>query len=165
MMLNTLFTALRGTFMNTETFGQKLNIKRPYAMGLYCEIKEKVLLQSDISLEKYPDFINISWSATASLMRRHAQESPLPQGSVKIPMKLWIGKEKASLEIFRKIKGFVFDNYLEPEKMLQKVKAEEEEEDEFFTTFFIFRLISLQNNQIRIFKCNIVFLFKHPLDE
>ena len=79
-------------------------------------------------------------------------------------MKLWIGKEKASLEIFRKIKGFVFDNYLEPEKML-KVKAEEEEEDEFFTTFFIFRLISLQNNQIRIFKCNIVFLFKHPLDE
>ena len=39
-----------------------------------------------------------------------------------------------SLEIFRKMKGFVIDNNLEPEKLPLDVNTEEEE-DEFFVTF------------------------------
>ena len=37
--------------------------------------------------------------------------------------------------IFRKMKSFVHDNYIQPEKILLDVKAEEKEEDEFFVTF------------------------------
>ena len=33
------------------------------------------------------------------------------------------------------MKSFVFDIYLEPEKISLDVKKEEEEEDEFFVTF------------------------------
>ena len=39
-----------------------------------------------------------------------------------------------SLEIFRKMKGFVIDKNLEPEKLPLDVNTEEEE-DEFFVTF------------------------------
>ena len=55
------------------------------------------------------------------------------------------------------MKSFVFDIYLEPEKISLDVKKEEEEEDEFFVTFQTFRLISLENNHRRIFKCNTIF--------
>ena len=60
---------------------------------------------------------------------------PLSQGGLEISIKLRVGKEKAILEILRKIKGYVLDNYLEPEKIPLDVKTEEEEEDEFFVTF------------------------------
>ena len=56
--------------------------------------------------------------------------SQLLQAGLEIPIKLRLGKGKASLEIFRKIKDFVLDNDLQPEK------------------------ISPENNHIRIFKCN-----------
>ena len=46
------------------------------------------------------------------------------------------------------MKGFVLHNYLEPEKIPLDVKREEEEENDLFVTFQIFRLISLENNQI-----------------
>ena len=59
----------------------------------------------------------------------------LLQGDLEIPIKLQVGKGKAILEIFRKMKGFVLDNYLEPEKIPLDVKTEKEEEDEFFVTF------------------------------
>ena len=55
------------------------------------------------------------------------------------------------------MKGFVLDNYLEPEKILLDVKTEKEEGDEFFVTFQTFRFILLENNHIRIFKCNMIF--------
>ena len=66
--------------------GQKLNIKNdkinlfdPYAMGLCCEIKGKIefILSSDVFFEKHPDFVNISESTTASLMRWYAQQSSI----------------------------------------------------------------------------------------
>ena len=57
------------------------------------------------------------------------RRSSLPQGDLEIPIKLRVRKGKASLEIFRKIKDFVLDNYLEPEKVPLDVKTEEEEED------------------------------------
>ena len=66
--------------------GQKLNIKHdkinlfdPYAMGLCCEIKGKIefILSSDVFFEKHPDFVNISESTTASLMRWYAQQSSI----------------------------------------------------------------------------------------
>ena len=66
--------------------GQKLNIKHdkinlfdPYAMGICCEIKGKVefILSSDVFFEKHPDFVNISESTTASLMRWYAQQSSI----------------------------------------------------------------------------------------
>ena len=59
----------------------------------------------------------------------------LPQGGLEIPIKLQVGKGKVSLEIFIKMKSFVLDNYLEPEKIPLDVKTEEEKEDEFFVTF------------------------------
>ena len=51
------------------------------------------------------------------------RRSSLPQGDLEIPIKLRVGKGKASLEIFRKIKDFVLDNYLEPEKVPLDVKT------------------------------------------
>ena len=44
-------------------------------------------------------------------------------------------KRKSYLEIFRKMKGFVLDNYLESKKIPLAVKTEEGEEDDFFVTF------------------------------
>ena len=52
------------------------------------------------------------------------------------------------------MKGFVLDNYLESKKIPLAVKTEEGEEDDFFVTFQIFRLILVENNHIRVFKCN-----------
>ena len=57
------------------------------------------------------------------------------RGGLEIPIKLPVGKGKVSLEIFIKMKSFVLDNYLEPEKIPLDVKTEEEKEDEFFVTF------------------------------
>ena len=56
------------------------------------------------------------------------------------------------------MKSFVLDNYLEPGEIPLDVKTEDEKEDEFFVTFQTFRLISQENNQIRIFKCNTIFI-------
>ena len=42
--------------------------------------------------------------------------NPSPQIGLEILIKLRVGKEKASLEIFEKMKGFPVNNYLEPEK-------------------------------------------------
>ena len=64
--------------------------------------------------------------------------SPLPQHGPEIPIKLQVENEKASLEISRKVKGSVLDNYLKAEKILLDVKTEEED-NEFFVTFYIFR--------------------------
>ena len=52
------------------------------------------------------------------------RRSPLPQGGLEISIKLRVGKGKAGLEIFRKMKGFVLDNYLESVKIPLDVKAE-----------------------------------------
>ena len=62
------------------------------------------------------------------------RRSPLPQGGPEIPIKPQVGNGKAILKIFRKMKGFVLDNYLQPEKIPLAVKTEEEK-DEFFVTF------------------------------
>ena len=43
----------------------------------------------------------------------------------RIPIKRLVEKRKASLEIFRKMKDFVLDNYLEPEKIPLDVKTDE----------------------------------------
>ena len=61
--------------------------------------------------------------------------SPLPQHGPEIPIKLQVENEKASLEISRKMKGSVLDNYLKAEKILLDVKTEEDEDNEFFVTF------------------------------
>ena len=129
-------------------FGQKLNIKpdqinlfNPYAIGLYCEIKGKIkslTLVGHLSQEisrfcKY--FLEYNGELDATVRSTKFCRSPLPQGGLEIPIKLRVGKGKASLEIFRKMKGFVLDNYLEPEKIPLNVKTEEEKEDEFFVTF------------------------------
>ena len=63
------------------------------------------------------------------------RRNPPRQGGLEIPIKLPVGKGKASLEIFRKMKGFVVHNYLEPEKIPLDVKREEEEENDLFVTF------------------------------
>ena len=55
---------------------------------------------------------------------------PLPQAGLEIPIKLQVGKGKASLEIFKKMKSFVLDNYFESEEIPLDIKIEEED-DEF----------------------------------
>ena len=57
------------------------------------------------------------------------------------------------------MKGFVLDNYLDPEEIPLDVKREEEEVEEFFLTsviLSIFGLISPENKHLRIFKCNTI---------
>ena len=61
------------------------------------------------------------------------RRNSLPQGDVEIVIKFQVGKGKAGFENFRKIKDFVLDNYLKPEKILLDKKTEEE--DEFFLLF------------------------------
>ena len=85
-------------------------------------------------------FLEYNSELDATVRSTKFLRSPLPQGDLEhshqeILIKLRDGKGKASLEIFRKIKGFLLDNYLEPEKISLDVKAEEEEGDEFFVTF------------------------------
>ena len=116
-------------------FGQKLNIKRdkinlfdPYATGLYCEIKGKIEiltlvghLPREISrFCKY--FLEYNVELDATVRSTKFRRSPLPKGGQEVPIKLRVGKGKASLEIFRKRKGFVLDNYLESEKIPLDVK-------------------------------------------
>ena len=129
-------------------YGQKLTIKRdklnlfdPYSIGLFCEIKgkiEKLSLVGHLPREisrfcKF--FLEYDGFLDATVRMTKFRRSPLPQGGLEIPIKLCIGKGKASLEVFRKMKGFVLENYLEPEKIPLDIKVEEDEEDDFFVTF------------------------------
>ena len=75
-------------------------------------------------------FLQYNGELVATVHLTKFRRSSLPQGDLEIPIKLRVGKGKASLEIFRKIKDFVLDNYLEPEKVPLDVKTEEEEEEE-----------------------------------
>ena len=77
-------------------------------------------------------FFEYNGELDATVHSAKLRRSPLSQGGLEIPIKLLVWKGKASLGIFRKMKGFVLDNYLEPEKMPLDVKTEKEEEDEFF---------------------------------
>ena len=137
-------------------------------MGLYCETKEKIEslnlvghLPREISwFCKY--FLECNGELNGTIRSTKFCASLLLQVGLEIPIKLWVEKGKASLEIFRKMKGFLFDNYHEPEKIPFDVLTEEDEEDEFIATFQIFRLISLENIHFRIFKCNTVF-YLYPL--
>lgn len=125
--------------------------------------KLKVLLALDI-FEKYLDLVNTSQSTTASLMQRYAQQTSIEIHYHRVAWKCTSSSRlegKASLEISRKMKGFVLDNYLEPEKIQLDVKTEEKK-DEFFVIFQIFSLISPGNNHIRVFKCNTIF-YLNPL--
>ena len=172
MMLNSLFAnnAFKYQKIWSPKFGQKLSIKRDkinlfdlYAMGVYSEIKGKIEsftlvghLPREIShLCKY--FFQYNGKLVAAARSTKFRRSPLPQGGLEIPIKLRVGKGKVNFEIFRKVKSFVLDNYLKSEKIMLDVKTEGEEEDEFFVTFQIFKLFSLENNYIRVFKCNTIF--------
>ena len=100
-------------------------------MGLYSEIKGKIEsltlighLPREISrFSKY--FLEYNSKLDAMVCSTKFHRSPLPQGGLEIPIKLQVGKGKVSLEIFRKIKSFVLDKNLEPEKILQDVKTGE----------------------------------------
>ena len=105
-------------------FEQKVNIKRdkinlfdPHAMGLYCQMKESLTLVGHLPREisrlcKY--FLEYNSEPDATVRSEKFRRSPLPQGYLEIPIKFLVGKGKASLEIFRKMKGFVLHNYFEP---------------------------------------------------
>ena len=88
----------------------------------YCEIKGKCeslalvkLLPWEISwFCKY--FLKYNSELDATVCSTKFHRSPLPQGGLEILIKLWVGKGKGSLEIFKKTKGFMLDNYLKPEK-------------------------------------------------
>ena len=118
-------------------FGQKLTIEHDkinlfdlYAMELYCEIKGKIeslTLVKHLSQEisrfcKY--FLDNKSELDATVRSTKLCRSPLLQGGLEIPIRLRVGKGKASLEIFRKMKGFVLDNNLEQEKITLEVKTE-----------------------------------------
>ena len=126
-------------------FGQKLNKRQkinlfdPYAMGLYGEIKWKI---ENLTADRhFPREISrfckyfVEYNGELDLWVRSTnfRRNSLPQGDVEIVIKFQVGKGKAGFENFRKIKGFVLDNYLKPEKILLDKKTEEE--DEVFLLF------------------------------
>ena len=104
-------------------------------MGLFGKIKGKIEIISlvghlprEISrFCKY--FLEYKSELDATVRSTKFPRSPLPQSGQETFIKIRLGKEKTSLEIFRKMKGFVLDNYPEPEKILLDIKTEEEEED------------------------------------
>ena len=59
-------------------------------------------------------FLEYNSEPDATVRSEKFRRSPLPQGDLEIPIKFLVGKGKASLEIFRKMKGFVLHNYFEP---------------------------------------------------
>ena len=110
-------------------------------MGLYCEIKGKIEsltpvghLPREISqFCKY--FLEWNGELDATVCSTKFRKSPIPQGGLEILIKLRVGKGKANFETSRKMKGFVLDNYLEPENIPLDGKTGEEEEDQLFVTF------------------------------
>ena len=92
--------------------------------------KLKVLLSPDIFLQKYSNFVQIFLRVQRRAWCDCGQQSS-------------VGKGKASLEIFRKMKGFVLDNYLESEKIPLGLKTE-----------------SLESSNVTIFYLNPLYMNK-----
>lgn len=124
--------------------GQKLIVKRekanvfdPYAMGLYCKIKGKIEnltlvghLPREIS--RFCKFyVEYSGELGATVRSTKFRRSPLPQGGLEIPIDFLVKISKASEDIYKKMKVFVKENYMEPEKIPLSVKVEDEEDDFF----------------------------------
>ena len=111
-------------------------------MELYCGIKGKIAslilvghFPREISrLCKY--FLGCNSELDVTVFNKVPQK-PITTGGLEISIKPRVGKRKASLKVFIKMKSFGFDDYLEPEKISLDVKTEEEEE-EFFVTFQFF---------------------------
>ena len=53
-------------------------------------------------------FLEYNGELDATVRSTKFRRSPLPQGGLEIPIKLRVGKGKASCDIFRKLKGFTF---------------------------------------------------------
>ena len=110
----------------------KANLFDPYSVGLYCQIKGKIEKLSIVGhlpqeISRFCKFYNGVINATVRMTK--FRRIPLPQGGLEIPIKLCVGKEDSSNEVFRKMKGFMLENYLEPEKIPLKIKVEEEDEE------------------------------------
>lgn len=123
--------------------GQRLTVKRdkanlfdPYSIGLYCQIKGKIDKLSIVGhlpreISRFCKFyLEYNGVINATVRMTKFRRSPLPQGGLEIPIKLCVGKGDSSNEVFRKMKGFMLENYLEPEKIPLEIKFEEEDEDE-----------------------------------
>ena len=128
-----------------------INLFDLYAMVLYSEIERKIS-----QFLKY--FLEYNDQLDATVRSTKFRRSTLPQGGLEIPIKLPVGKGKASLEIFRKMKGFMVLCLIKSRQNPVGCKDRRRRgRDKFFVTFQVFRLISLENNHIRIFKCNTIF--------
>lgn len=109
------------------TLGQKMNIKRkkrnlfhPYVVGLYCETKGKLecLTLVERLFRQIRQFRNYLQGKTANLMQLYAHESSVEVHYCRVAQKysgskFQVGKVKATMEIFSKMKVFVLDNFLD----------------------------------------------------
>ena len=115
----------------------KINFFDTYAIGLYCKIKGKIEEQYLIGhlpreISQFCRFF-LEYDGLLDAAVRATKFRRSPQGGLEILLKLRIREGKSSPEIFRKMKGFVLDNYVEPERIPLDIKVEEDEEDEFFS--------------------------------
>ena len=84
-------------------------------MRIYYEIKGKIesltlirhLAQEISRFFKY--FLEYNGEVNSRVHSSKFSRSPPPQSGPEMPNKLWVGKGKTSLEIFKKMKGFLLE--------------------------------------------------------
>ena len=94
-------------------FGQKLTVKRdkinlfdPYVIGLYCKIKGKIEEQSLIGhlpweiLRFCRFFLEYDGLLDATVRAAKFRRSSLPQGGLKIPIKLYIPSKPQNFSLY-----------------------------------------------------------------
>ena len=102
---------------------EKNNVYDPYACGLYLLAKGTIFGKCLVGhipreLSRFTKFfLDYGGLLTANVKATKFRQSPLPQGGLEIPIKLAIGKGEASDDVFEKMKDFVDNNYIEPEKV------------------------------------------------
>ena len=115
---------------------EKINVFDLYAMGLYCGIKRKI---EDLTLIGYHPretycFCKFYFEYNGELDGTDRPTKFLrflfPQGALKILINLYVRKWNVYERIHTKMKEFVSETYMEPEKILLYMKREEIEEDE-----------------------------------
>ena len=72
--------------------------------------------------EKYPGFVSCFFIEYGGELSAHVNDSsfrrsPIPQGGLEIPITLSVDQAETPKAVFEKMKGFIKENYIEPNQI------------------------------------------------
>ena len=110
------------------------NVHDPFAISIHASLRDKITA-SDIvghiprEISRFCHFfLNYGGALEGRVRDSKFRRSPIPKGGLEIPIVLIVWKDKASTSVFSRMKDFVEEYYIEPDKMTVSAAQSEAEE-------------------------------------